>query len=75
MSFEENVALRGFHSWDKDVWKAPYNEQKLWVKKKKDPKSLKINPYSVALKLRKKDEVILLVVGHIPWGISGFVSF
>ena len=43
--------------------------------KKKDPKSLKINPYSVALKLRKKDEVILLVVGHIPWGISGFVSF
>ena len=45
------------------------------LKKKKDPKSLKINPYSVALKLRKKDEVILLVVGHIPWGISGFVSF
>ena len=75
VSFEENVVLRGFHLCDKDVWKTPHKEHKLWVKKEQDPKYLKINPYSVASMLRKKDKLILLVVGHIPWGISGFVSF
>ena len=48
---------------------------KLSAEKEKDPFALKINPYSVAWKLKTKDKLIPVVVGHIPREISRFVSF
>ena len=75
VSFEENVASRGFHVYGKEVWKSPKTEQKLSAEKEKDSFALKIDPYSVAWKLKTKDKLIPVVVGHIPREISRFVSF
>ena len=73
--FEENVASRGFHVYCKKVWKIPNAGQKLSAEKEKDPFALKTDPYSVAWKLKTKDKLIPVVVGHIPREISRFVSF
>ena len=75
VSFEENVALRGFHVYGKEVWKSPNTGQKLSTEKEKDLLVLKIDPYYVAGKLKTKDKLIPMVVGHIPREISCFVSF
>ena len=75
VSFEENVASRGFHVYGKEVWKSPNTVQKLSGEKEKNYFALKINPYSVAWKLKTKDKLIPVVVGQIPREISRFVSF
>ena len=50
VSFEENVAPRGFHVYGKEVLKSPNTRQKLSAEKEKDPFALKIDSYSVAWK-------------------------
>ena len=75
VSFEENVALRGFHVYCKEKWKSPNTVQKLSAEKEKNPFAVKIDPYSKAWTLKAKDKLIPVVVGLIPREISRFVPF
>ena len=43
--------------------------------REKNPVALKIDPYSVAWMLKKKDKLVPIVVGHVPREISRFVSY
>ena len=57
------------------MWKSRNTGQKLSAEKEKDSFAVKIDPFSVAWKLKTKDKLIPVVVMHIPREISRFVSF
>ena len=69
------VPSRGFHVCGREKWKSPNTMQKLLAEKEKSTFALKIDPYSVSWKLKTKDKLILVVVGHAAREISRFVSF
>ena len=75
ISFEMQVASRGWHKYGKTIWKNPKIGELLQAKREANPVALNIDPYSVAWMLKRKDKLVPIVVGHIPREISRFVWF
>ena len=59
------MASRGWQVYGKAVWQNPRRGKKLEAKKENNEQATKIDPYAIARTFKSKDELVLLVVGHI----------
>ena len=75
VTLELKIASRGLHFYGKDVWPVPRRGQRLIGEIERDPRALREDPFSVALKLVRVDRIVPDIVGHIPREISRFVQF
>ena len=72
MSFERNIAFRGWHLYGKTVWQNTRRGKKSGAKKKKTKRQQKsIHMQSLR---RLKDKLVSVVIGHIPREISRFAK-
>ena len=83
-TLEVKIASRGYDVYGKSIWSNPKKGECLIGEQETDPVALledpyaiawKEVPYAVAWKLQKKDKLVPVVVGHIPWEISRFVWY
>ena len=51
----------------KSIWSNPKKGQCLIGEQETDPVALLVDPYAIAWELQKKDKLVPVVVGHIPW--------
>ena len=75
ISFEIQVASRGWHKYGKTVWTNLKIGELLQAKREANLVALNIDPYSIARMLKRRDKLVPIVVGHIPKEISRFVWF
>ena len=71
MSFERNIASKGWHVYEK----TPRSGEKLEAKKEDNKEATKFDPYAIAWTVKKKDKFVPVVVGHIPGEILRFTKF
>ena len=67
--FITKIASRFRHVYQKTVWPKPKIGGRLVAHKETDNEALENYPYSVAWKIKKKDNILPVVTGHIPKGI------
>ena len=75
VSVEMKIAARGWHVYGKIVWQSTRKGEKLTAGKEKNKEALDINPYAVAWMLKRKNKLMLDIVGHVPCEISRFIWF
>ena len=75
MSFERNIASKGWHVYGKTVWQNLRRGEKLEAKKEDNEDATKIDPYANVWKLKRRDKLVPVVVGHIPREILRFTKF
>ena len=72
---EIKIAARGWHVYGKTVWQRPRKRGKLKTEKEKNKQILDVDPYAIAWMLKRKNKLILNIVGHVPREISRFIWF
>ena len=65
MSFERNIASRGWHAYGKTVWQNPRRGENLEAKKEDNEEATKIDSFAIAWTVKRKDKLVPAVVGHI----------
>ena len=71
-TLEVKIASQGYHVYGKSIWSNPKKGECLI---ETDPVALLEDPYAIAWKLQKKNNLIPVVVGHIPREISRFLWY
>ena len=75
ISFERNIASRGWHVYEKALWQNLHRGEKLEAKKENNEEATKTDPYAIVWTVKRKDKFVPVVVGHIPREISRFTKF
>ena len=73
--FERNIASKGWHVYGKTVWQNLLRDEKLEAKKEDNEDATKVDLYTNVWKVKRKDKLVPVVVGHIPREILRFIKF
>ena len=74
MSFGRSIASREWNVYAERAWQNYCRGEKSEAKNEDNKQTTKIDPCAIAQRVRRKDKLVHVVIGHIPREISRFTK-